>query len=236
MFSVGQILLWSSGKVVNQEEIEALQEKIAVKRMAPLVGASGSDLCFFFSKQYQMELFQTRPGILVTGLSFVQPLRAAKLPLWKTAVVIACEDPYLAMAKISSKFAERAAEEELGSWSDRIHPSASVHPTARLAQGVSIGPNCVVEREVSIGENTKLIAGVFLGSGSSVGRESILFPNVTVYSGVSLVTECVSMQVRSLVLTDSAMPLRKRGVKSFIMKKFIILDGSSLAMMLKLGH
>ena len=36
----------------------------------------------------------------------------------------------------------------------KVHPSAVVHKSVQLGEDVIIGPNCVVEEEVSIGSGT----------------------------------------------------------------------------------
>ena len=41
-----------------------------------------------------------------------------------------------------------------------IHPSAIVHPTAVLSEGVEIGPYCIVGEHVTLGARTKLLAHV----------------------------------------------------------------------------
>jgi UDP-3-O-[3-hydroxymyristoyl] glucosamine N-acyltransferase len=54
-----------------------------------------------------------------------------------------------------------------------IHPSAVIAPSARVGEGVAIGPLCVVGEAVEIGTGT------------------VLYPHVTVYAGVKIGPECV---------------------------------------------
>lgn len=62
----------------------------------------------------------------------------------------------------------------------RIHPSAIIHERARLANTVRVGPFVVIEADVTVGENTELLAGTILHSGSRVGADCRLGPYVTV--------------------------------------------------------
>ncbi|MBU6376180.1 MAG: UDP-3-O-(3-hydroxymyristoyl)glucosamine N-acyltransferase [Bdellovibrionales bacterium] len=181
MFSLAQILEWSAGRLVNGEDWKEDARTFHVSKLAPLRGSSRTDLSFFFSKDYQEEIPLAQPGVLITGEAFVGPLKESRLPIWSRSAIIACQDPYLVMARLSAKFAGLGEFDERGSLARGIHPTAVVHPSARIASSASIGPNCVIERGASIGENSSLVAGVFLGAGSSVGEDSILFPNVTVY-------------------------------------------------------
>lgn len=61
-----------------------------------------------------------------------------------------------------------------------IHPTASVHPSARIAEGVSIGPWCVVGANVSIGARSQLGPHCVLGDGVSVGADCLIHAHVTV--------------------------------------------------------
>jgi UDP-3-O-[3-hydroxymyristoyl] glucosamine N-acyltransferase len=182
MFSLEQILEWSGGWLANP----GLQGSAAggVSRMAPLRASGAGDLCFFFSKEYQQELPAAQPSVLITGEAFVQPLQASGLPLWTRSFVVACQDPYLAMAKLSARFAGEVASREYGSFTATgIHPTAVVHPSARIAATASVGPHCVIERDAEVGENTRVMAGGFIGVGSRIGADSLLFPKVTIYHG-----------------------------------------------------
>ncbi len=60
-----------------------------------------------------------------------------------------------------------------------IHPSSFVDPKAELADGVSIGPLCVVGADVKLGKNTKLIAQVNLDGQTSIGPDCTLYPFVS---------------------------------------------------------
>jgi len=61
-----------------------------------------------------------------------------------------------------------------------IHPTAVVSPRARLGEGVSIGPFCVVEEDVEIG------AGTVLGPHVTVLRFTALGPLCRVHAGAVL--------------------------------------------------
>jgi UDP-3-O-[3-hydroxymyristoyl] glucosamine N-acyltransferase len=61
-----------------------------------------------------------------------------------------------------------------------VDPSAVVHETAELGEGVSIQPGAVIEAHVEIGPRTVIEAGVFLGEGTSVGADCHLSPRSVV--------------------------------------------------------
>lgn len=67
-----------------------------------------------------------------------------------------------------------------------IHPTAIVAPTAKLGEGVGVGPYVVIEDDVEIGDGTQLGAHCFVGRGSRIGARCRLHPRVTLYAGVRL--------------------------------------------------
>lgn len=182
-FSVSEVLAWVGGRLANASALGERVESIRVERPVPLGASQASELAFFFSREYEKELPTSRAGILVIGEPFAKPLEAAGLPWWKTTAVVACEDPYLAMALLSERFAARlssvahlAAPENTG-----IHPTAIVHETAEIAPSAVIGPHCVVEERARIGEGTVLYPGCYVGPGVKLGSRCVLFPAVTLY-------------------------------------------------------
>jgi UDP-3-O-[3-hydroxymyristoyl] glucosamine N-acyltransferase len=187
-FSVAQILEWTSGRVANAEVLGSTLSEVRVKAPAPLLGSGPSDCAFFFSRDYQSELPDAKPGVLITGELFVTPLAASGMPLWKKSVVIACADPYLAMGILSEKFADEVSSvahlpsKLLSRKAPAIvHPTAIVDLTAVIGEGVEIGPGCVVSAGVRIGAGTVLYPRVYVGPGTEIGDACVLFPGVTVY-------------------------------------------------------
>lgn len=61
-----------------------------------------------------------------------------------------------------------------------VHPTAVVHPGARLPERGAIGPFCVVEEDVEIGSGTRLDAHVVLHCGTRLGKDCHLHAGVVV--------------------------------------------------------
>src|SRR5258706_16029460 len=57
-----------------------------------------------------------------------------------------------------------------------VHPSAHVSPRARLADGVVVGPLCVVGDEVELGAGTRLLASSVVLGPTRVGEANVVFP------------------------------------------------------------
>lgn len=87
---------------------------------------------------------------------------------------IEVERPRLAMMKLLHMFYE-APDAPQG-----VHPSAIVHPEAKLGKNVSVGPNVVISRGAVIGDNTKLLPNVYIGKFARVGTDCLFHPSVCI--------------------------------------------------------
>ena len=72
-----------------------------------------------------------------------------------------------------------------------IHPTAIIDESARIGDGVSIGPYVVVERGADIGARTKIFPFTYIGEGCIVGEDSTIFTHVVMYQDVSLGARCI---------------------------------------------
>lgn len=109
--------------------------------------------------------------------------KAALVPLgvnFEGLTTIEVERPRLAMMKLLNLF-YTAPETETG-----IHPTATVHPEAKLGKNVSIGPNVVVSRGAQIGDNTRIMANSYIGGGVKIGANCFFHPGVNVGDRVIL--------------------------------------------------
>jgi UDP-N-acetylglucosamine acyltransferase len=58
----------------------------------------------------------------------------------------------------------------------RIHPTACVKPEAQIAEDVEIGPFCVVDGNVTIAAECRLIAQVHVSGHTSIGARTVIYP------------------------------------------------------------
>ncbi len=64
-----------------------------------------------------------------------------------------------------------------------VHPSAIVHPGAQVSGSAEIGPFCVIDDEVTVGDRTSLLAHVYIEGPTMIGADNVFQPYSTV--GVS---------------------------------------------------
>jgi len=184
--SLAQILEATGGSWVNRPEGHPGPGAIPIDAPKTLDSAGRSHVAFFFSKEFQHELAQADPGVLVTGNAFVEPLKKSGLRLWQTAAVVACADPYLAMGRVSELFAPTLTHDShipgrAKGRGRRVHPTAVVDPSAQLGADVEVGPYAVIDAGAKLGDRVTLSAGCYVGPDVTVGDDCMLFPKVTVY-------------------------------------------------------
>ena len=89
-----------------------------------------------------------------------------------------CEDPSLAFQAILDHFLGNNPLSQSGFTG--IHPSAVIHPTAKIASNVTIGPLCVIDQHAVIGQGTTIQAGCKIGASVTIGKQCLLYPNVVI--------------------------------------------------------
>lgn len=96
----------------------------------------------------------------------------------KTLLVV--NEPKLAFAKAAAWLLENP------SVASRIHPTALIDPSAKLAAGVAVGPYAVIEAGAKISAGVEIGAFCFIGENSIIGENCRLHPRVTLYPGARL--------------------------------------------------
>jgi len=72
-----------------------------------------------------------------------------------------------------------------------VHPTATVAASARLHEGVSVGPGAVIGEGAVIGARGVVGARSVIGEGAQVGEDCWLHPGVTLYAGVRVGSRAV---------------------------------------------
>ena len=63
---------------------------------------------------------------------------------------------------------------------NQIHPLAVVSPEAKLGDGNVIGPFCVIDADVVMGDNNRLLNSVTLHQGARIGSDNEFFPGASI--------------------------------------------------------
>ena len=57
----------------------------------------------------------------------------------------------------------------------KIHPTAIIDPKAKLADGVDVGPFCIIGSGVKLGKNTRLVSNVHIEE-TAMGSDCVVYP------------------------------------------------------------
>jgi UDP-3-O-[3-hydroxymyristoyl] glucosamine N-acyltransferase len=146
---------------------------VEIEGVASIASASSGDLVFVEEEKDLTRALQSSATAVVAG-------EFAAASTGKPLLI--SSHPKLIFAR-AARFLQ-AGIRDVGN--DRVHATAVVHNSARLARGVIVEERAVVAADAEIGENTRIGAGCVIARGVKIGRECELYPNVTVYAGTTL--------------------------------------------------
>ncbi len=143
---------------------------VEISGVASLDGAGKGLISFVTGSKYAKAAKESRASALIVP--------EKKLAAGKPAII--APDAYRAFIRVQELF-RREQMPEPG-----VHESAVVASDARVADGVSIGPNAVICSGAKIGGNTVICAGCVVAKNAEVGSDCLLHPNVTILDRVKV--------------------------------------------------
>ena len=148
---------------------------IEVSGFASISQATPQDVVFVEEEKHLQIALESRAAAIIAGEFALK--RAAK-PLTKPLLIV--EQPKLEFSRAARLLRPQTGRQP------GIHSSAVVHASARLGTSVIVAERAVIGENAQIGDRTWIGPGTVIGSNGSVGCDCELYPNVTVYPGVSL--------------------------------------------------
>ncbi|TSE32630.1 UDP-3-O-(3-hydroxymyristoyl)glucosamine N-acyltransferase [Tepidimonas charontis] len=147
----------------------------SVERLAPLDEADAGSLAFIAQPRYEAMLRRSRAGVVMAAPALVGAVLQRPDPPPGGWCAWVFPDPYLAFARLTQWWRQHVAPRPsvVG-----IHPSAWVHPTARIGAGVSIGPFAVIDEEAVIGDGATIGAHAHVQARAAVGAGTHLGSSV----------------------------------------------------------
>ena len=144
---------------------------LLVRGVCGIKEAKAGDLTFLANPKYISQAALTQASAIIVGPDV----------LVKGKTVIQTANPSLAFSRVVAMIKEDLTPRIQG-----VHPSAVIHPSVVLGEGVGVGPYVVMERGVRIGAGTVICAGVYIGQKSTVGENCLIYPHVTIREDVTL--------------------------------------------------
>ena len=121
--------------------------------VAGIEQADQGQLTFVANPKYAAAAKKTKASAVVVGEDF---------PALATAM-LRHKNPYLTFARAIALF------HPAPSYQPGVHPTAVIHPSARIGEGAHVGPYVVINEDVEIGKNAVLLAHVVIYRGAKIG-------------------------------------------------------------------
>ncbi len=130
--------------------------------------ACSKDASFLANPKYRSSLKETKAGVICIDRQ-VQPEEGKNF--------LVSDDPSRAFQIIMEALLSSPYD---SSGFTGIHPTAVIHPSAKIGREVDIGPFAVIDHGAVIGDHTKIAAHVSIGPGVEVGSHCFFHPHVTI--------------------------------------------------------
>lgn len=151
---------------------------VKASRPGKIESGQEGEICFLGNDRYEEYAYTTSASILMVSKTFV-PRRIIK------STLIRVENVYTSLAFLLEKFGAQVKA------APTISKMASIHPSVKLGQNVTIGDFTVIEEGVEIGDETVLMPQVFVGKNAKIGENSLLYPGVKIYRETQIGARCV---------------------------------------------
>jgi UDP-3-O-[3-hydroxymyristoyl] glucosamine N-acyltransferase len=130
--------------------------EIELSRIASPEDADESCITFIANPKYQSAVIACAAAVVLVK----------KGNLLSGKVCLEVDDPYCAFARTGQLF-----EDASPLFEGPVHPTAGIHPTAKLGEGVAVGPFTVIGAHCDIGKATVIGAHCVIENGSAIGEQ-----------------------------------------------------------------
>jgi len=166
--SVGEIAVLAGATLSDPSRAE-----LRINNVAPIDRAGPHDLTFLENLRYSGGLASTRAGACLIAERFVKDAPPGLL-------LLVSRDPYRGFVAVTRKLFADALRPSSLFEADGITHGASVHPKARIEDGVTIEPGAVIGPRAEIGAGTMIGAGAVVGAEVRIGRNCSVGPHSSI--------------------------------------------------------
>jgi UDP-3-O-[3-hydroxymyristoyl] glucosamine N-acyltransferase len=161
-----------------------------VTGLAALDTAIAGDLSFLGNPKYKAQVASTAATVVLLPKDFAGEPKPGQ-------AFLLLDKPSVGLARLCARLEQSLWPKPVPG----IHPMAIVAADAKISPSATIGPFCVIESGVEVGERTHLQAQVFLGRSALVGDDCWLMPRVTV-SAECILRDRVRLQPGVVIGSD----------------------------------
>lgn len=142
-----------------------------ISGVADLSSATPSQASFLANPRYEKMVAESSAGVIFIAKG-IEPEEGKNF-------LIADNPSYAFQQLIDYLYAQAAPKTGFSG----IHPSAVIHETAQLGEGVTVGPHVTIDRDVQVGAHTAIGPNCYIGPGVVVGEDTLFHANVVVREG-----------------------------------------------------
>ena len=174
--SLGELAALTSARVASVE----LSDRI-VSTVSGLARGSADGIAFFSDARYASDLATTAAAACFLAANDIDKAPAA-------CAVLVSSIPQVAFALAANRLHR-----------PRRHDGrdGAVHPTARLEEGVILGPGVAIGPDAEVGRGTFIAAGAVIGPGVAIGRDSYIGARACI--GFALVGDGVRIHAGAVI-------------------------------------
>ena len=153
-------------------------------------------LLFIKNKKFLEEFLLKNKNLqsvcLVIEKKFFEKLTPDELVHLESNAKLICttDDVNLSMSFLSKSFYDEYYNSPNDIVDGRQMGTATIHPTAWIAQGVFIGENIIIHEDVKLHPGVVLMSGVEIGEGTEVFPNSVIYRNVKIGKHVRIHAGC----------------------------------------------
>jgi len=151
-------------------------ESITIDALATLAGAKQGKIAFLSNSKYRQQLSSTKASAVILSADCLDDCPTNALVM---------DNPYMGYAIVAQLL------DNTPKTARNIHPSAIIAEDVSLGKNVTIGANAVIEAGVYLADNVSIGAGCFIGEQAKIGANTALWANVSVYHRVEMGENCL---------------------------------------------
>lgn len=163
-------------EVVLGSKIEGTSEISYITGIASLKKAQRGDLSFLANPKYKSEVKDTDASLVLLPEDYSESSPKINQLFIKT------KNPSRSLAEVCRLiYGKLFSNLPIG-----LDPLASVHQSAVIGDGVSVGPFCYIGKGVRVGKNTIIESHCYIGENVSLGEDCRLYPSVKVLANCEI--------------------------------------------------
>jgi UDP-3-O-[3-hydroxymyristoyl] glucosamine N-acyltransferase len=144
--------------------------ELEISGVAGIMDAKEGDITFVSSAKYLKQARKSKASCIIVK----EPIPDI------TTTQLCISNPYFAFAKALEYFYGGP------SFQTGISKMASISDRARLGNDCAVYPFAYLSDDVSIGDGTVILTGVFIGEKTRIGEQCVIHPNVVIREGVTI--------------------------------------------------